>query len=536
MKKAMIDFLLVALSAVLLVIVFPGYDINYLVWVALVPLILLISRSGPVEAFLSSLLAGFLFFCGLLWWALSMKEYHALNFVIQNIATACYYGVFGLCAYYFQKKIPKWNVLTFPAVWVILEYLRSNLGFLSWPWGILGYSQYTVLPVARVAAYTGVYGISFLIVTVNTVMAEIIFFYLSPAKRKDFRGVPLLSSRKISIGILSGAVIFLSSSLLYGVPIVEENKNAHRLKVALVQGGVYLGDRLDSPSQYISNIFPEYKRLTLNAADKGLRPHLIVWPESSAPGIIPYNQGLVLLISELANRVGSFLLIGTSGYDKFDEEQRETGRLANSAFLFSPQNKILGRYDKIRLLPFNEYLPLRGYVTWPSWLASPDMKDAEPGKKMTIFSMGNYRFGVQICWENLFPDLFRRIAAKGVDFMVSMTNEVFTNVPAAHYQMLAMNVFRSIENNVSIVRIASTGVSAIIEPTGRIAARIQDQHGNDINVKDYVVGEIPISDSRTLYNRYGDWFVYVLLIMLTGFIVFIVRKQLRNRRYFGIDR
>ena len=169
------------------------------------------------------------------------------------------------------------------------------------------------------------------------------------------------------------------------------------------------------------------------------------------------------------------------------------------------------------LLPFDEYLPLRGYMKWPSWIINSDWIDAQPGKELTLFNMNDVKFGVMICWENLFPDLFRKMAFQGLDFMVSMTNEGFTDSPSPHHQMLAMNVFRAIENRVSIVRTASTGVSAIIDPTGRITAKVEDNHKNDVNVAGFTVGEISLSRQRSFYNQHGDWFVCSLFVIFIAF-------------------
>jgi apolipoprotein N-acyltransferase len=164
-------------------------------------------------------------------------------------------------------------------------------------------------------------------------------------------------------------------------------------------------------------------------------------------------------------------------------------------------------------------------MKWPSWITNSKMTDSLPGKKLTVFKMNQARFGVLICWENLFPDLFREMTAQGVDFMVSMTNETFVDIPSAHYQMLAINVFRAIENRVAILRITPSGVSAIIWPSGRITAMVQDHNSNNLNVKGYVVGQIPLSLKTTLYTRYGDWFVYCLFAIIAGFaIVPVFRK------------
>jgi apolipoprotein N-acyltransferase len=133
--------------------------------------------------------------------------------------------------------------------------------------------------------------------------------------------------------------------------------------------------------------------------------------------------------------------------------------------------------------------------------------------------MGSVRFGVQICWENLFPDQFRELAGKGVDFMVSMTNEQFTDSRPAHYQMLSMNVFRAIENGISIVRTAPSGVSALIGPSGRIIGRLTGKGGSDISEEGFIVGEIPLSRQRTFYTRHGDWFVALMTaISVVAFI------------------
>ncbi|MHC4277979.1 MAG: apolipoprotein N-acyltransferase [Planctomycetota bacterium] len=522
--KPRVDVILICLSASFLILIFPGFEIHWLAWIALVPLLLLIKRSGLRRAFLSSLAVGFLFYSGLLWWTLRIDGFNPANLILVLLGSACYFGMFGLFAHYFQKKIPRWNALALPATWVLLEYLRTHLGFLSVPCGILGYSQYSVLPVAQISVFTGVYGVSFLIVAVNTVLAEIIHPYLFPTKGKGFRGAPSPITQKASAGILVGTLLLFSASYLYGLPSPADKGNTPDLKVALIQGNTYWDEKnYSSYRNYAKTTFRIYSRLTLDASDSG--PDLIAWPSSSVPGRIPYDRMLVKLLSKLAQETGAFLLVGSSGYDKFSRKQRRVKGVANSAFLLSPHGKIVGRYDKIQLVPFNEYLPLRGYVKWPSWIASSDMTDFRPGKELTVFSMNRHKFGVLICSENMFPELFRKMAAQGVDFMVSMTNEAFMDIPAAHYQILAMNVFRAIENHVSIVRTAPTGISSIIEPTGRITARVQDHNSNDINVEGYLVKEIPLSSERTFYNRHGDWFVYGLFVMFIGFVsLALIRK------------
>ena len=170
--------------------------------------------------------------------------------------------------------------------------------------------------------------------------------------------------------------------------------------------------------------------------------------------------------------------------------------------------------DKIRLLPFNEYIPARGRVPWPSWIAA-DMRDAEPGAVRTVFDVGGTRFGVLICWENLFGTDFRRaLAASDVDFMVSLTNEAFTQVAAGRRQLFAINAMRAVENGVAVVRAATTGVSAFVGRDGQLDAVVADAAGQELDSEGFRVHEVPLAGSPTPYRRFGDWIVLAEVAML----------------------
>ena len=519
----MLDILAIVASSILLILIFPPYDYHYLAWAALVPLLLLIRQAGALRAFFYPLAAGVFFFSGHFWWD-GVDGFNPLNFGLVVFVSSVYLGIFGISAHYLDRINPRWNVLTFPAAWALLEYLRSHMGFLSNPSGLLGYTQYTTLTVAQVSAYTGVYGVSFLIVTVNSALAEIINSIIALRTVRESREQLSWKEKMAPLAIPAGVIIILTSSFVYGLASQVEKQPVRSLKAALVQGNVYWKE--DGVVTYRETIFQTHSQLTHDSAR--FKPDFIAWPESSVPGRIPADRTLVRLLSDLAKKADSFLLVGATGYDKNSAgKKRKKRSYANSTFLFSPEGKIIGRYDKIQLLPFNEFLPLRGWVRWPSWIVS-DGKDARRGNKLTVFDMGKAKFGVQDCWENLFPDQFREMAAKGVDFMVSMTNEGFTHTPAAHYQLLAINVFRAIENNVSIIRTASTGVSAIIGPDGGIIARVRDANGKDLDIEGYVVGDVPLTSKRSFYNRHGDWFVFTLFIGLIAFVLqrFMVKRLL----------
>jgi apolipoprotein N-acyltransferase len=148
------------------------------------------------------------------------------------------------------------------------------------------------------------------------------------------------------------------------------------------------------------------------------------------------------------------------------------------------------------------------------------MKDSfVPGTEYTLFQIRGGVFGSPICWENTFPDLFRRFVRDGAQFMVSVTNEGFFGYTAAPHQTLAMNVFRAVENRVAIARAATTGVSAFISPKGEVVERVTDGQGRDLFVSGVLVRDVPLSDTKTLYTLYGDVFAHAMIAVAGGFVL-----------------
>lgn len=507
------NMFLAGVSGLLLVCSFPGFDYAGLVWMALVPLLVVLRSCRLQAAFGFSFLTGAIFFTGMWWWWLSVDEIHAGNFLLAILFNALYFGLFGLGTSFFYARGTASVLLALPTLWVLLEYLRSHLFFLAFPWGLLGYTQYQVLPVATLAALTGVYGVSFLIVLVNGLVTE-----LSWAAFTSFSGrlcSPVLVTRRPFLPLvpMAGFSLFMGATVLWGFAGKDERSSSDTLNVAAVQGNVYtFASRNPERRQAV---LQTYQDLSLRAAS--LRPDLIVWPSSSVPGRLPADAGLALTLSQVAQTTGSHVLVGAAGYDKLQPQSGKPRGLTNSAFLFSPPGGLVGRYDKNRLLPFGEYLPLRKIVPWPSWIIS-QQADTVPGDRVPAFRLHHARFVVQICWENLFPDVIRQVLGQEVEFLVSMTNESFTSQPSAHYQMLAMYVFRAIENHIAIVRSATTGISALIGPTGQILTTVRNAESREVDVEGFVVGTIPLSTERTFYTRHGDWLIAGLLVLFLSIL------------------
>jgi apolipoprotein N-acyltransferase len=222
--------------------------------------------------------------------------------------------------------------------------------------------------------------------------------------------------------------------------------------------------------------------------------------------------------------------VGGAGIEKFKSRKKGQAPYSNSEFLIKPDGRLEKRYDKIQLVPFNEYLPLQGIIPWPRWITTLKYSFI-PGDKYTLFEVSGSKFGAPICWEGLFSDLFRRFVKAGANFMVNVTNEGYTGRSAAPYQTLAMTVFRAVENRVVVLRAATTGISCFIAPDGAIIRRIQDQKGNDLFVSGIMVRNVPLYHAGTSYTMHGDWFAFAAIVVtLAGLLAAVLRRrQIRSQ-------
>ncbi len=415
----------------------------------------------------------------------------------------------------FLVRFPSWVALTIPTIWVVMEYVRTHLGFLSFPWAVLGYSQYEHLGVASLAAYTGVYGVSFVLVLANVLLAQVLktAWCLRWSKDRVRPKVPAFHSPGM-LGVVGGVILGVTLLAIgeWSAASHVLDEQSPSLRVGVIQGGVYHFESNDSVRK--AEVLSTYKALTQKAATSD--PDLIVWPSASVPGVLPFDLHLSSLLLRLSHGSHSYLLVGGSGYDTNSLVSGKQAGWTNSAFLISPQGQFVQQYHKQYLWPFGEYMPLRRYINWPGWFI-PDTPDTRAGHEGTIFRLPGSSFGVRICSENLFPDVVRRLVREGAEFLVAMTNEDFFDDPAGNEQMLAMTIFRAIENNISVVRAATTGVSGLIGPTGRLLHYVHDEEGSTLGITRAVVGDIPIGGTRSWYAIHGDWWVGLCGLTLAVF-------------------
>jgi len=528
--KAINAIMAAIVSGVLLYACFPPLNLSFLAWIALVPLFLALAGRSPKYDFLLSMFCGGLFLVGVFSWILlEVPGYTFLHHAILALYMGPYFGSFGLA---FALISRRWGMVpalfAAPFIWVSLEFIRSNLFFLALPWALLAHSQYENPLVIQIASVTGAYGISFLIVTVNSALTAMVLPLISRLKKTSPPPYRLFSKRG-RMAVVCTAVLLASLTLFYGYIMLTEPIVGKRIKLSVVQGNIEQAKKWDR--RYAKFIMRTYAALTKEAAED--QPTLIVWPETATPGDINRDPGLYRQVRSIAKEAGTHLLLGSAHRQKFMKEGSDKKfRYLNSAFLVPPE---VGRdrnqhYDKIRLLPFSEYLPLKGTIPW-YYINIPNFDGYLAGNEYTVFEVPPFHFGVTICWENIFPDLVRRFVKGGAQFIVNITNEARFGKTPAPYQFVSMNVFRAVENRVYVVRCANTGVSCFIDPYGRIVDRVRDARGQDIFVRGVLSGSVIPLESKTFYTRYGDWLAWLSLGCSAACLVVAF---LRKNRYPSI--
>lgn len=512
------------LSSFLLFLAFPKYDLYLLAWVGLVPLLIAIHGRRPIVGFLLCLLCGVAFYTGIFLWIFEVPGYRFLHHIFIGLYLGPLFGLFGFVFNFIARR---WGVtlaaLTAPLLWVSLEFIRSNLGFLTLPWALLAHSQYQCPPMIQLSSLTGAYGISFLIVMVNSAFTILILaFFPRPAR---YEPAPLFGPfMGTTVSIFLGTAVLTSLVFVYGQMTLRKPVSEKTLRTSLLQGNINR-EMKTNPQKYASFIMQKYADLTREAVRD--QPRLIVWPEAATPGLVLMNTTLQKQLTSLVKETGTHFLIGSSEYAKF-EKGPSSGSIGagNTALFFSPEGKVLGQYLKIHLVPFSEYIPLTGVMPWPRFIVPEGKQTYEiPGKEFTLFQVNGAKFGTVICWEIVFPELFRQFVRDGANFMLNITNEGWFG-EAAHHQMLAISVFRAVENRVSVARAANTGISCFIDPFGKIIGRVQNKN-RDTLVEGYITGEIPLSRQGTFYTRHGDVFAYIALFITSIVITLTFLKAKR---------
>jgi len=486
------------LSATLLILSFPRFDIEFLAWFGFAPLLFAIKNKSKAQAFLFSYLTGVVFWLGIIYWLVHVT---LPGLIILVLYLALYFGLFGLIVSTYLLPTT-YYLLFIPSIWVILEFIRSHL-FTGFPWALLGYSQYLNLPFIQIADITGAWGVSFLVMLVNVGLYSVIGYRLSVigAKRRS----PVL------------ILLCILITLTYGYYKIHRTPNTeHRtpLRVSVIQGNISQELKWNKSSRDF--IIDKYFSLSKEALKD--KPDLIIWPEAALPVVLEEEPHYYEMVKDFVKEAKAPLLFGAVTL--------RDNIYYNSALLISREGRLLVRYDKLHLVPFGEYIPLRKALRFLETVVP--IGDFSRGREYIVFNLPTTyyllptKFSVLICFEDLFPDLSREFVKRGAGFLVNITNDAWFKRTSSPYQHLCASVFRAVENRVFLVRSANTGVSGFIAPTGKIVSLVGDKFGNNIFISGYKSQEISLSkQSHSFYTRYGNIFVTAcLLFVLCGIIIF----------------
>ena len=512
------DLLSAFASGGLLVLGFPRFDFYPLAWIALVPLLIAVRGKNPRTAFFLGLLTGFIYFAGTLYWVYhSMYYYGGVPLILSILLLAClslylalYAGIFSMVFNYLTGASAVPALFTVPVLWVSLEYLRTY-ALTGFPWSLLGYSQYKFLPFIQIADITGVYGVSFLVAAINGAIYDFTFLR---SRKSDVE--PLSSRRPITLGLIMFIFIVIAS-LVYGMQKLREPDTKAHIRVSVIQGNIRQDVKWDSRFQ--REVIDTYKRLSIRAMSA--KPDIIIWPESAVPFVFGYDKPLTEEISGFSKEINSHLLFGSV---VVKQKGADKSSLSNSAILLSPEGKVLSVYDKIHLVPYGEYVPLRALFPFVDKMVTA-IGDFVRGEETTVMGTPFARIGNLICYEIIFPGLVRKFVDHGADVLVTITNDAWFGRTAAPYQHFSMAVFRAVENRVPVARAANTGISGFIDSKGRIINK------SDIFVESSLTEEIATGGNKSFYTKYGDVFAWLCITaaLLLVFNNILIKKRNASR-------
>ncbi|HJU54753.1 MAG TPA: apolipoprotein N-acyltransferase [Pyrinomonadaceae bacterium] len=480
---------LAVLSAALLVFSFPDFNLWPLAWVGLVPLFLAVAaRPSRSRAFLLGWITGTLFFYGSCYWLThamirygGIPKWMAFLLLVPGPVIA---GLFpALCSMGLARAVARWGgraLFVAPLMWVAMEWAR--LGAIGQLWNALGYSQAYATPLIQSARWGGVYLVGFLIVVVNAAVAHMLF-------ERTARAVKMGGA-----AILCAALVIFAARLTVMPP---DTSDAPVAVVVAVQPNVPMDpqESLAETAALVERHYQLSERGLAQAADAFPEvPRVVIWPES--PMYFQYARD-----AEFRSLIADFAVKNHASVIFNSQEPAPAGGTYNSAVMVNEEGRLVAQYDKIRLMPFGEYVPLPRWLPFVSYIPTM-VGDFTPGAQYTLMPLGQARTGVFICFESAFPFISRHFAQEGADVLVNISNDGYLGPTPVMRQHLANTVFRAVENNRPVLRVTNTGITAYINERGAVS---EATGGFQTAVRMWPVWRV--NGGKTFYTRFGDLFV-----------------------------
>lgn len=501
------DLALSALTGVLFPLSFMIPHAGILTFVLLVPLFWALQNKSAGDSFKLGLFAGLIAnFIGTYWLVGTLSRFGGFHTIVSFVFIAVLSAYAGLSYAIFSyissklgffKKPGLLSIILIASVWTSVEYFFPFL----FPYGISNaLSDY--IGLIQIFDLFGIYGLSFIIVIVNLALLRAI---------KSFTGPTKMPTAEIALSIA-----LIAATLLYGQfrigQIEREISEAQKIKVGMVQANFDFLQKSESLEEIVTARHKEMSQ-DLKSVD------LIIWPETAIQAWFSTDSDYLLVRDEtgVPEIEGKYFIVGGMSFTPKDPDAEiltdENLIKYNTAFLTDSDSRILGRYHKIKLLLFGEYLPFSQYI--PSLKNfSPASGDFTPGSGLELFEIKekNIKIAPIICYEDIIPSFSRQFVDKGANLIVNITNDAWFGKTTAPYQHLIVSVPRAVETRRYLLRSTNTGISAIIDPVGRVVSK------TDTFVQTNLVGDVGIMDGKkTLYTRIGDVFPIACLVFWIGF-------------------
>lgn len=499
----LLRYVLAALTGVAMALTMPGWDLWWLAWIAMAPLFAAVERSRPREAFFLAWTHAFVFFLtSTQWLTHTLTVYGSIPLPLSYVLYAALAAVLAAFAGFacatlrwLGRPAALWSGLQAGVVWVAWEYFRT-VHFNGFPWNLVGYSQAPNLAVLQAVEFTGIYGMSFLVVAAGAALGR------GWADWREGRGLaPAGAALAIPLALAAAAWGFGRWRI---DDLAEPSEGGFR--VAMAQGNI---DQLQKWSPAYQRATLEiYDRLTQRAAAEGI--DLMIWPETAAPFFFQSPTALRARVERSARSAGAPLLFGAPAVIHPPEGGY---MLRNRAYLLDAEGRERGHYEKMHLVPFGEYNPLP-FVRQLVEAAG----NFTPGERAHTLKLNGHEIGVLICYEGVQPNLPRTLVHQGASFLVNMTNDAWFGPTVAPRQHLVQEAVRAAENKVPMVRAANTGISAVIAPTGEIVAE------TPLYEEAMLRAVIHPRTEGTFYSRYGNLFAWGAVLYYGAIVAWRYRR------------
>jgi apolipoprotein N-acyltransferase len=491
-------------SGATLALSFPNYNLSLLAWISVGLLVLASFGARPAVAPLYGFLHALVFYpVSVPWMAIVVEQYGNVPPLIAAgllllIAVAggviCAVFTWGVaCA---SRRSALLTLALAPALWVALEFLRGHLPIFAYPWNFIGYAASGNLALVQLTTVTGIYGLSYVVAAYGSLVA---YAVLSGRQR----------GWKIAIAA-AAALVFVAVAGRYVVPTENPRFVAHLVQTNFAQSYEYPPNWMELHAGDLDQL----EQISIDAARR--TPGLVVWPESPAPFSLQ-DADFAARARKIAQESGVDFLVGAE-----DWKRDAAGKwlATNSAILLNPSGQRLFTYDKIHLVPFGEYVPLRRWLTFTGKLTA-DLGDFTPGTQYRVGRLPEGRFGTFICFEAVFPGAVRQFTVNGAELLINISNDGWFGRSAAPAQHLMMARVRAVENRRWRLRDTNNGYTVSIDPYGRIVAVLP------ADIRAQLDAPYDLRDEMTLYARFGDWWAWLCVIASIALLAMaLVRRSL----------